>query len=226
MIDGLRYYHLEKYLFSEVHARFHVDRKLSAFDFFSIVIWKANRAKSRVAQRLLKSAASLHVCGKDPDLDAVVGYLTESLFNANTHRDRLHILMNEWGFRLPMATAVLTVLWPDFFTVYDTRVCAQLKRHNDLVSCSKFEETWAAYEMFRKSVQAAGPPGASLRDKDRFLWGTSAARQLESAIAQRFSTPGVAPGRAATESRSLPRARRSSSRAGREAGPGGGPPGG
>lgn len=51
--DYATYYDLEGYLFSEVSGRFQRDRRLSAFDFFCVVIWKANRSKSKVARRLL-----------------------------------------------------------------------------------------------------------------------------------------------------------------------------
>ena len=43
-LDYLRYYDLERYLFEDVHRRFHEEGSIGAFDFFSIVIWKANRA--------------------------------------------------------------------------------------------------------------------------------------------------------------------------------------
>lgn len=54
----LDYYYLEQYLFDVVSARFQTVGTLSAFDFFCIVIWKANRAKSKVAKRLLKIVES------------------------------------------------------------------------------------------------------------------------------------------------------------------------
>jgi len=61
MNDYLEYYDLERYLFENVHQRFHLEHSLGAFDFFSIVIWKANRAKSqsyligiRKAEEILK----------------------------------------------------------------------------------------------------------------------------------------------------------------------------
>lgn len=64
-LDYLRYYDLEAYLFEDVRKRFQKEGVLSAFDFFSIVIWKANRAKSKVAHRLLKMAET-------DDLDGAV----------------------------------------------------------------------------------------------------------------------------------------------------------
>jgi len=184
MVDGLRYYDLEAYLFEDVHSRFQTEGSLSAFDFFSIVIWKANRAKPRVAKRLLARAPE-----KGTDLDAIVRNLTKSLFDAQTHRERLRILLEDWGFLLPMASAVLTVLWPDFFTVYDVRACEQLDGHHELANWSRFDRIWAGYEQFRDAVRAAGPDGLALRDKDRYLWGRSSALQLEEDIATRFAKP-------------------------------------
>lgn len=47
-----RYYDLETFLFEDVTKRFDDDGSIGAFDLFSIVIWKANRAKSKTAKRL------------------------------------------------------------------------------------------------------------------------------------------------------------------------------
>lgn len=54
--------------------------------------------------------------------------LTADIYGASTGRERLRVLMEDYGFLLPMATAILTVLWPDEFTVYDIRVCDSLGR--------------------------------------------------------------------------------------------------
>jgi len=184
MVDGLRYYDLEAYLFEDVHSRFKTEGSLSAFDFFSIVIWKANRAKTRVAKRLLARAPE-----EAADLDAIARNLTKSLFDAQTHRERLRILLEDWGFQLPMASTVLAVLWPDFFTVYDVRACEQLGRHHELANWSQFDRIWSGYEQFRDAILAAGPDGLALRDKDRYLWGRSRALQLEKGIATCFTKP-------------------------------------
>jgi hypothetical protein len=115
MLDYRRYYDLEKYLFEEVHDRFHADGTISAFDFFSIVVWKANRAKSKIARIVLNKAEAA-------DLDVAVGEISKALHCAESPKERLRILIEEWAFLLPMATAILTVLWPDEFTVFDVRV--------------------------------------------------------------------------------------------------------
>ena len=104
MPDYIKYFFLEDYLFDEVNSQFHSDHSISAFDFFSIVIWKANRAKSKIVLKLLTN---------DPqgrrDLEAIIHDLTNSLYNAPNHKERLRLLMKEWHFALPMASAILCV---------------------------------------------------------------------------------------------------------------------
>ncbi len=183
MNDYLRYYQLETYLFDVVHRRFHETKgSLSAFDFFSIVVWKANRSKSRMARRLI---------AKDPqrrtDLNAVVRDLARSVYSARDHCERLRILIEDYGFRLPMASALLTVLWPEHFTVYDVRVCEQIGRHAELATRTKFDSIWSGYERFRSDVLSVEPTGLTLRDKDRYLWGRSSWEQLERDISTRFA---------------------------------------
>ena len=174
MVDPLRYYDLEDYLLGEVGARFRSQGYISAFDFFSIVIWKANRAKSHIARRLIKV---------DPQgrtaLEPIVHDLTSSLAKATDERSRLRLLMEAWGFGLPMATAILAILWPDDFTVYDVRVCEQLGAFRELAHLTRFERVWEGYVRYRSAVVAATPDQNTLRAKDRFLWARSAALQLE-----------------------------------------------
>lgn len=77
MVDYLRYFDREQYLFDKVCSRFHAEHSLGAFDFFSIVIWKANRAKSRIARRLLNQKTK----GKR-SLEDRCRALTKSLYDA------------------------------------------------------------------------------------------------------------------------------------------------
>ncbi len=105
----------------DVHHRFHIEGSISAFDFFSIVIWKSNRVKSTIAKRLQKMDPAERF-----ELEPIVRDLTSALFIAASARDRLSILTQTWRFKLAMASAILTVLWPDEFTVYDVRACGQL----------------------------------------------------------------------------------------------------
>ncbi len=178
----LQLYHLEPYLFETVGPHFRRVGHLSAFDFFCIVIWKANRAKSRIAKRLLDKDQK-----KRKTLEPIVADLTMSLHSAGGAKDRLRILFELWGFRLPMASAILTVLYPKEFSVYDFRVYSQLTLHEKLESKINFEKVWNGYRDFVEAVRKAVPNGMSLRDKDRFLWGRSFHDDLKSDIANCFA---------------------------------------
>jgi hypothetical protein len=173
MNDYLKYFDRERYLFEDVHQRFHAEHSLGAFDFFSIIIWKANRAKSKIALKLL---------AKDPqgrrDLDAICRTLTASLFNAPNHKERLRLLMKDWNFALPMASAILSVCWLKDFTVYDYRVRELLIGFPELKNLTDFEKIWEGYNEYKAKVSEIAPAELNLREKDRYLYGKSNALQL------------------------------------------------
>lgn len=169
-MDFRQYYDLEAYLLDSVRPRFAQQGFLSAFDFFCIVIWKANRAKSKISKKLLERGYK--------DLDAAVHTLTTGLAQQTTTKDRLRYLWEQWGFRLPLASAVLSILYPDEFTVYDVRVCDILRRFHNLANLVNFDHVWRDYQAFQQAVEESAPPEFSLRDKDRFLWGKSFHKQL------------------------------------------------
>ncbi len=180
MRDGHEYYFTESYLFDTVSERFSKDGSLGAFDFMTIVIWKANRAKSVTAKRLMSRAVG------DETLDDVCRRLTKSISMASDNEGRFRVLW-DWNFRLPMASAVLSVLFPEDFTVYDYRACEQLALmgagdHAGLDEKRPFEARWVGYAKFIDAVRASSP-GSSLRDADRALMGQSQAQQLERDIA-------------------------------------------
>lgn len=177
-IDFSRYYDLESHLFATVGPKFQELRRLDAFDFFCIVIWKANRSKSKVAKRLLSHSGA--------GLQAAVEELTSGIAQAADGRTRLRYLMKDWGFRLPMASAILTVFYPDEFTVYDVRVCDALDDFRALGWTNDFESLWAGYVRFVAAVRAAAPEAFSLRDKDRWLWGRDFRRQLDGDMTTQF----------------------------------------
>ena len=172
-------YNLEKYIFETASARFHATKSLDAFDFFCIVIWKANRAKSNIARRLLKKGYS--------NLEDAVRALTYEIAAQTTHKDRLRCLVQEWGFLMPMASTILTVLYPDVFTVYDYRVMQILKNCPPVNISKKFERTWEQYQTYVERVRQEVPDNRSLRDKDRYLWGRSFSEQLENDIRSKFT---------------------------------------
>jgi hypothetical protein len=91
-----------------------------------------------------------------------------------------------------MATAILSILWPEEFTVYDIRVCGELNGFKDLDNFGTFEKKWARYCEYRDAVRGSAPQIVTLRDKDRYLWAQSAIRQLEDDIASGFVRSGIA----------------------------------
>lgn len=177
-ISHIKYSDLENYVFTDVHAKFKDNGFLSAFDFFCIVIWKANRAKSKVAKRLLKH---------NKNLEEGVKELTNEIFTAENPKRKFEILFTEYGFRLPMASAILTALYPDTFTIYDFRVCETLSDFDKLGDIGNFEKIWEGYKQYIERVTTSEPSSISLREKDKLFWGTSFFNQLTKDINEQFS---------------------------------------
>lgn len=86
-----------------------------------------------------------------------------------------------------MASAILSVLYSEDFSVYDARVCGQLRAFKNLADRKRFENLWAGYQEFLEAVRKATPADLSLRDKDRWLWGKSFCDQLRSDIQSGFN---------------------------------------
>jgi hypothetical protein len=177
MNDYIKFYHLENYILTEVNENFRKNGYLNSFDFFCIVIWKANRAKSKVAKRLLKYNSSLEEGVKE---------LTQKIYKASDDKEKLKILVKEYKFRLPMASSVLAILYPDTFTIYDVRVCDTLVEYKKLGGITDFEKIWSGYKRYTESVVAIGTQDVSLRNKDRMLWGKSFYEQLTKDLTNDF----------------------------------------
>ena len=154
-MNYLKYYFLENYLFEEVKNNFRKNGYLTPEEFFCIVIWKSNRAKTSIKKKLLKFGV----------LKSTIKIMTEQIYTAPNPRERLRVLLRDWKFNLPMATAILTVLYPNEFTIKDIRVLSQLKMKDFNGFKKYFEEFLPNVE--KSSVQK------NLRDKDRELWGKS-----------------------------------------------------
>lgn len=173
----IKYYDLENYILTEVRDNFNINGHLTAFDFFCIVIWKANRAKTKIAQRLLKY---------NPDINQSVKDLTAKIFSATDDRQKLKVLIDDYQFRLPMSSAILSLLYPDNFTVYDVRVCDTLTNFRRLDTITNFEKLWLGYKDYIGNVKKFELQNLSLRDKDRFLWGKSFYEQLNRDLKNKF----------------------------------------
>lgn len=178
MSDYRKFYDLERYLLEEVQPKFCKKQTVSTFDFFCIVIWKANRSKSRIAKLMLSK--------RHANLDEAVAALISELVSAPDNKKKLYVLIQDWRFRLPMASAILAILYPLDFTVYDVRVCEIHKDFKNLKDTKNFEDIWMGYSAYICAVWKSAPIAKTLRDKDRYLWGKSFATQLKRDIKNGF----------------------------------------
>jgi hypothetical protein len=76
MTDYLKYYDLEHYLLEEVGPRFRSSGAIEPIDLFMILIWKANRAKTKIRDKLKKQA--------NGNFSDAVGQIAAALSNTNS----------------------------------------------------------------------------------------------------------------------------------------------
>lgn len=164
-MDFRRYANVEANLFPEMRHRLEVDRTIDPLDLWAVLAWKANRKKERHLERFKALGLTFTEATKK---------ISIGLSGAKDDRSRLAMLMDEMGFRLPTATAILSVFYPDRFTIYDQRVCGVLADFKRL-SYLKHDhhQLWPEYEKYMSAVKAAAPSCASLREADHYLWGKS-----------------------------------------------------
>jgi hypothetical protein len=174
------FYDLNNYLFKTVNRRFRDKGSIGDYDFFCIIIWKANRVKSIIARMLIAKFGTLENAARS---------ITAHLSNENMRDyDRFCYLL-DIGFRLPMLSAILTVLYPDKFIVYDYRICSHplmqgfMNLENPPKDKQKF---WDSYLDYITMVASITPSWMSLRQKDEYLWGKSFSEQLKTDLANNF----------------------------------------
>jgi len=177
-MDYIKFYNLENYLLKDVGSKFRKNGFLDAVDFFCIVIWKANRAKSKIAKKILRIS-------KAQNLDKAVKLLTKNIYKEKDYKEKLKILLKNWEFGLPMASAILSILYPNIYSVYDYRVCAVLNNYQDLYYKKPTEKQINGYFDFVNSVKKISH-AKNLRDKDKELWGKSFYEDLKKDIKNNF----------------------------------------
>src|SRR3989338_6236150 len=179
--DYLKYYWLENYLEKKVRPAFVKNHFLTAEQFFAIIFWKSKRPAKRIRAGFL---------------NAVVKDLIEAIHGEEDGNAKLDILLDKDGFDIAMASAVLTILYPKIFTVYDYRVRDQLNKQieklnkgsktklenvKDLGTVSNRQEKKKLYWEYVKLVRDTDSK-LSLRDCDRALWGKSWYEDLQDFI--------------------------------------------
>jgi hypothetical protein len=139
------------------------------------LVWKANRAKNYGKKRLVAKAGTFA---------EAVRQIAAALHKATSRKQRLEILMRRWGFRFATATAILTILYPDDFTVFDRNVCDEVGFGYRPWADRRFSDALSRYyESYQQAVVAQTPGETALRDSDRFLFGRYVHKELERACA-------------------------------------------
>jgi len=154
-------YGVEGYLFENVSQRFAQTGTLTPYDFFAIVIWKSNRTKGKIARGLAFRGTTIE-------------NLMREVSAASVPESKVDTLLQVPGIGLAMASAILTVCYPDEFTVLDYRAWGTLSSNAVPGLPSRHPATTMEYLQYCLVCKDfARRMGLSLRDLDRALWAKS-----------------------------------------------------
>jgi len=163
---------LENYLFKEVGASFKEKKPLTPFDLFAIAIWKANRNKGRIRDGIRERKSSVQKISSI--LASVISNDEESKKNA------LKQLTEEIpGIKIPVASAFLSVLYPNDFTIVDGRIidaCKDYKIPYEPDPRRDVDSYFKYLNYCKNNFEKLG--FKSLRDLDQALWGYSFFKEL------------------------------------------------
>ena len=153
MRQYLKEYELEKQLFGEISGNFRKNKTLSDEEFFKIIIWKSNRVKGKVLEGIKKSNKSV--------------------------KEKIKILTKIKGIGLPIASAILTVCYPNKFTVLDYRVWGILFKDKKVKNKRPPSSVPGYLDYVNICKNYAKKLKLSLRDFDRAMWGRSFCEDLK-----------------------------------------------
>jgi len=160
----IKYYpsELEQYLFDDINKSFHKNHKLTHEEFFTIIAWKRKASAIKIARGW-----------KGLDVESITG----EIYCKSDDKDKLDILDNISGIGVAIASAILTVCYPEKFTILDYRALNSLrKKESDRCSDANFPKKaeyfkisdYVKYNNICKDVWVKYC--SSLRDFDRALW--------------------------------------------------------
>jgi hypothetical protein len=181
-MDYSKFIDLRTYVFEDVNDKFEDDGFLDAFDFFSIIIWKSNRSKTKIRNKLICKA-------KSKDLDEICEKLTREITEKKDKKEKLELLLEDWDFGLPVASTILTVLdQKNEFTIYDRRVCGSLdiKEFKTLNGKGNKNKMKGYFEYVEKVKEEAKKHNKTLRKMNDFFWGESFYIELKKDIKNNF----------------------------------------
>jgi len=188
--DYRKYYFLEDYLSGEIRNNFIKNGYLLPEEFFCIIIWKANRRKTKIREKFPKDRI---------ELENIIKKITREVYNKHDKngqigneekRRKLEILLKEgskYGFRLSIASAILTILYPEDFTIYDYRVLGQLnaeKKEDEKVKDFTYSKDVINkyFQFFVEIEKTRKKHNLTLRDADRYLFGKSFYEDLKNLV--------------------------------------------
>ena len=175
-VNYIEFYDAEKLLFEKVGPEFRRGIDPSVMHFETLLGWKSERPGDAHWMRLMK------ICGGTME-DAVTAICAD-IRSAADDKARLEVLIRKWLFYLPTAATILTVFYPEVFTMYDKRTRNQTGT-NDWSRRRKFTPAlWEHYREFKAKIVALAPPGLSLRDADRYVMGKDTSESRESKLAR------------------------------------------
>lgn len=148
---------MEDFLFENISKNFKENHYLTKEEFLAIVVWKRKPSAKKIVDSMNETSIS-------------VDALTKSIFNASTPEEKLKILLSVKQIGIAIASAILTVCYPNDFTVVDYRALNSLKKLD--ISCSKrpTEQIEDYLEYVNVCKKESGERGFLLRDFDRMLW--------------------------------------------------------
>lgn len=99
--------------------------------------------------------------------------ITSKISVAKTKEEKLNTLLFPKipGIGIAIASAILTVCYPDDFTVADYRACASLKDFGGEIIGDPCVKVSVYFEYLKKCKELACKYKLSLRNFDRILWG-------------------------------------------------------
>jgi hypothetical protein len=179
---GLDYYNPEFRVFDQIATKISKGQDLTKQDVLQILKWKLGRIKDSNNETV-----------RDENL-VVINKAVKDASSADGV-DALEALEKIPGIGLATATAILTVCYPDKFTIIDWRVLEILELIPSRMQKSKQEYSandWSPNDYISEYLPAVKKLthlwNCTLRDADRALWGFSVKSRIEEVINIEFSS--------------------------------------
>jgi len=158
LIKYKKYSNLENYLFGDVSNDFNKNHYLTNEEFFTIIIWKSNRSKTRVLNGIKKS-------------EKTIKEITEEVYKEKELKNKVEILKKIDGIGIPIASAILAVCYPNDFTITDYRATNSLEILGEKITKNPALSSSSYLDYVNICKKLKDRYNCSLREFDRILWG-------------------------------------------------------